>query len=439
MPQDETPTPGIPRRITVSDDNTLQTQRFNLRRHATLQICLLIISATLIAGIAVTALYQQNWIIAAATVPTTAIIIITARLILRTNQRQDAVERWARQLSSGNYDHTITLPGDDPLSRICIALETLRIGSITATQHELEKLLAEQRQPKTGELEPVAKQPSTTQQQATTQQKLANLGEMASGVAHELRNPLSFVQNFAEDALANTISLQSIITTDLKGDPNHLETVFSVIEEIRTSLQRTVNNTYRADEVVTKLIGLNRASPDSAFQTTHLPPLITQQVNVAYAAHFAESPHVPIELIYDYHPDTPETNAIPRELAHAVYNIVSNSTAAITQRQDDNTDFHGVIRISTHADAANIFITISDNGVGIEQTDIHKVFTPFYTTKSPNQGTALGLGMSIAFDIAHQHRGHIEIASEPNSYTTVTLTIPRTPTQPTLDMEIIAP
>ena len=431
--------PGIPQHITVPGDNTPQTQRFNLRRYATLQICLLIMSATFIVCIAITAVYQQNRFVAATTVPTTAIIIATALLIFRTNRRQDAVARWARQLSSGNYEHTITLLGSDPLATICVALETLRLSSITAEHQQLDQTLAAQLQPNTGEFEPVAKHPSTTHQQVNTQQKLANLGEMASGVAHELRNPLSFVQNFAEDALANTISLQSIITADLNDDPDHLANISALIGEIRTSLQRTVNNTYRADEVVTKLIGLNRASPDSAFQSTHLPSLITQQANVAYAAHFAESPHAPIEFIYDYHPDTPETNAIPRELAHAVYNIVSNSTAAITQRLDDDADFQGVIRISTHADSANIFITISDNGIGIEQTNIRKVFTPFYTTKSPNQGTALGLGMSIAFDIAHQHRGHIEISSEPNSYTTVTFTIPKTPTQPTLDMEIIAP
>ena len=402
-------------------------------------ILLLLVTTSLLTAIATTAIAHQNWAMAAVATTSAALTSITILLIANIDKRRYHVERWIQQLSEGNYDYTIEPSNNDRLSELCSALETLPLSSIKATQLGLVQSLSNQLQAKNEELELASNNLTTSQQQAVSQQRLANLGELASGVAHELRNPLNFVQNYAEDALANTITLQTIVNLRPDKDSHHLDPITTIIEDIRASLQRTVYNTYRADEVVSKLVALNRTAPTSAFQLTHLPSLITEQAQVAYTAHAAQNPDVVIAFIYDYHPQTPETNTIPNELARAIYNIVANSTAAITRRHINQPDFHGIITISTEIDDANIMIHITDNGVGIDHANLTKVFTPFYTTKEPNQGTSLGLGLSITLDITRQHRGHIEITSEPNSHTTVTMTLPKTATQPALDMDIDSP
>lgn len=227
-----------------------------------------------------------------------------------------------------------------------------------------------------------------TQQELLHKEKLASMGQLAAGVAHELNNPLSTIMLFA-DALHRELS---------PGDP-HQEDVKMILQEAN-----------RAKKIVAGLLNFARQQEILA-QDTNLHALLDQVVeNIRHQPIFAE-----VEIVRRYDPKVHIIQADPSQLQQVFINLLTNAAEAINGP--------GIITITTRAIDEHVEISISDTGCGIPEENMSKLFTPFFTTKPPGKGT--GLGLSIVYGIIKMHRGQISVQSEVGKGTTFTITLPK--------------
>lgn len=397
------------------------------------------ISAAIIAAILISmslfvlSIYRQDPY-GAAMAAATAVASAAAYLAVhRAAKRRSPLDSWIRRMGAGDLEYTIAPSGADDITILCSDLEQLRLSSIKAIQLDLVQSLSDQLQESNGELRDALAELTHTRDQAIAKEKLAGLGQIATGVAHEIGNPLNTVHNFTEGAVANLLVLQEK-TAHLPGDADDPDSIAALIADIRDSLQRVAGATARATDILNRITALNSTATDADFQFTHLPSLINDQAEVAYLTHLRRNPEIPVTFFHDYR--VTEAPVIPQQAARAAHNIITNALSAITERCLSDRDHNGAITLSTHHQDGQTVIDITDNGIGMTEETAANALNPFFSTRPSSQASALGLGLSIAHDIARQHRGSIAISSQPNSQTTVSITIPYTATQPTLGMTL---
>ncbi len=226
-----------------------------------------------------------------------------------------------------------------------------------------------------------------TQQELLHKEKLASMGQLAAGVAHELNNPLGTILLFAE-----------AVQRELSSDDPHREDLKMIIQE-----------TARAKKIVADLLNFARQQEVLA-QDTDLHALLEQVIeNLRHQPMFAQ-----VEIVRDYGSDVPIIQADPAQLQQVFINLLNNAAEAI--------EGPGTITISTRSLNGQVGICIADTGCGIPEENLGKIFTPFFTTKPPGKGT--GLGLSIVYGIVKMHRGQIGVQSEVGKGTTFTITLP---------------
>lgn len=254
-------------------------------------------------------------------------------------------------------------------------------------------------------------------------EKLASLGQLTAGIAHEIKNPLNFVSNFAALSVELTDELNDALAPvelldDIRGELDELCGL------LKDNLQKIVQHGKRADSIVKNML-LHSRGGGGEHRLVNVNALVEESLNLAYHGARAEKPQFNVILKQEFDPDAGVADVFPQEITRVLLNLMSNGFYAVAERSGDNSvDFEAELSASTRDRGEHVEIRIRDNGVGIPPEVKEKIFNPFFTTKPPGEGTGLGLSMSHDI-IVKQHGGRIDVETEPGAFTEFIILLPR--------------
>jgi histidine kinase len=283
------------------------------------------------------------------------------------------------------------------------------------------KALAE----KNEELAKTLEQLKATQDQLIVSEKLASLGALTAGIAHEIKNPLNFVNNFAQ----LIIEMVQEITTQFNSQKDRLDT--GVVEEIEfllgdltTTADKINQHGQRADRIVQGMLAHSREDPGNRQQIA-LNTLVEEYVNLAYHGIRAKDSSFNVTIKRDYDEHIGEITVVGQDLGRVFLNIMNNACYAVDKKKKEQNDtYTPIVQVQTQDRGDFVVITFRDNGIGIAQEIQDKIFQPFFTTKPTGEGT--GLGLSISYDIVvHGHQGELVVESTEGEYSEFTVILPK--------------
>ena len=258
----------------------------------------------------------------------------------------------------------------------------------------------------------------SAQDQLILSEKMASLGQMTAGIAHEIKNPLNFVNNFSSLSVDLLQELEESTDEEDKKD---------IIESLKGNLTKIAHHGKRADSIVATMLQHSRGTAGSKVPTD-INQLCAEYTDLAFHGMRATSRDFNCAIVKDFADGIPLVQAIPQELSRVILNLLNNGFYAAAERERKskescNMEYKPEIRITTARKDGNVIIKIRDNGSGIPKAIKDKIFEPFFTTKPTGQGT--GLGLSLSYDImTKEHQGMMSVDSEENKFTEFTLTLP---------------
>ena len=353
-------------------------------------------------------------------------ILIAWLLVGRTLiKRVEMLAEWMRRMAGGDLETTVEVGGNDEVAEMAAALEIFRRHALEVQRLNLVERLAEDLQGKNDELERALIDLRQAQDQIVAQQKLASLGELTAGVAHEIRNPLNFVKNFSEASAELLDELREVLEEggDSLSEENQ-KLIQEISDDLNDNMERIRNHGERANRIVHDMLQMSRGAGD--FQPTDINTLLDEHARLAYHSARATDPNFQLDLLQDLDPEMGEMDVVPQDLGRVFLNMVSNACYATNERRQaagiSNESYHPTLNLSTKRGEENVEIRIRDNGTGMPQDVIEKIFNPFFTTKPTDQGT--GLGLAISNDIVRQHGGNIQVTSAPGEFTEMLVELP---------------
>ena len=353
---------------------------------------------------------------------TLIIWLFIGRVLLR---RLSMLSEWMRRMAGGDLEARIEMSGKDEVADMAAALEVFRRNALEALRlNEVEKL-ANELQDKNGQLESVLTELRKAQDQIVMREKLAALGELTAGVAHEIRNPLNFVNNFSEASGELIEELREILEEEdviLPDEQRGL--VKEITDDLTSNVVRIRSHGERANRIVHDMLRMGRDSGD--WQESDINGLLDQHARLAYHSARATNQEFQVDLQWDLNPEVGKLEVVPQQLARVFLNIVSNACYATDQRRRaslaEGVSFEPTLWLSTLRKEDGVEIRIRDNGTGMPPEVVEKIFNPFFTTKPTDQGT--GLGLAISNDIVRRHGGAIRVETEPGEGTTMIVELP---------------
>ena len=328
-------------------------------------------------------------------------ILVNMWLSLRTIVIGD----WIIRLGQGDLDYRLSLYGNDQFAWMSKALDRIRERSIREVRLPLAIQLADDLEARNHELEQALQELQRSQDQIVAQQKSVELGELATGVAHEIRNPLNFIKNFAEVTIALVSEREEIRT--VKSDRR-------TTEEAKQNLERIIQGSHRADLTIERVLSLARTKDKP--ESCDFNEIVMHHARLAVHAG-SQTTQLAIELETDFGPDIGTPAVIQQGIARVIVNLVSNACDAIEERtHESEEDYRPKITIRTRREGDRIRIEIIDNGTGMAPQVRTQATKPFFTTKSPERGVGLGLGQCE--DIVREHEGEMRIESSTERKTT---------------------
>jgi GAF domain-containing protein len=263
----------------------------------------------------------------------------------------------------------------------------------------------------------------TAQDRLVQTEKLASLGQLTAGIAHEIKNPLNFVNNFAALSAELTDELNEVLASAALAQKIRDE-VDELTGLLKDNLQKVVQHGKRADSIVKNML-LHSREGSGEHRPTDVNALVAESLNLAYHGARAEKPQFNVTLKRELDPAAGMVEAFPQEITRVLLNLISNGFYAVARRGSDNgTAFEPVLSASTRDRGEHVEIRIRDNGSGIPPEVKEKMFNPFFTTKPAGEGTGLGLSMSHDI-IVKQHGGTIDVETRPGEFTEFTIRLPR--------------
>ena len=335
---------------------------------------------------------------------------------------------WMLRMAGGDLESRVEMKGRDELSEMAAALEVFRRNSLEAQRLNLVEQLAEELQGKNEQLESVLAELERAQDQIVMREKLAALGELTAGVAHEIRNPLNFVKNFSEASEELLSELEEVIA-DVADDigEEDKDYIQEISNDLIGNLERIRTHGDRANRIVNDMLMMGRDTGEQ--RPTDINALLEEHARLAYHSARALDSNFQLDLQHDMDPNMGEINVVPRDLGRVFLNMVGNACDATDEKRRqigsksmDTDSYMPTLWISTHKGEENVEIRIRDNGSGMPPEVIDKIFNPFFTTKPTDKGT--GLGLAISNDIVRQHGGSISVESKPDEYTEMHIELP---------------
>jgi two-component system, NtrC family, sensor kinase len=311
-------------------------------------------------------------------------------------------------------------PGEFPQSTIGL-LQTFADQSVVAIQNAR---LFENVETRTRELAKSLEDLRTAQDRLIQTEKLASLGQLTAGIAHEIKNPLNFVNNFS------TVSVELIDELREALGGAHLDSklraeISEIADTLQSNLDKVVQHGKRADAIVKNML-LHSRQGSGEHRPVDINALVDESLNLAYHGARAEKQGFNITLERSFDPTAGEVDLFPQEITRVLLNLISNGFYAATKRkvEADGADYEPMLAAATKNLGDKVEIRIRDNGTGIPPEVREKLFNPFFTTKPAGEGT--GLGLSISHDIVvKQHAGSIEVDTQPGAFTEFRVVLPR--------------
>jgi signal transduction histidine kinase len=264
-----------------------------------------------------------------------------------------------------------------------------------------------------------------TQDRLVQTQKLASLGQLTAGIAHEIKNPLNFVNNFSGVSSELIDELQDTLEASPLDDKARADMV-DLADTLRSNLDKIVQHGRRADAIVKNML-LHSREGSGEHRPVDINALVEEGLNLAYHGARAEKQGFNINLEKSLDPAAGQADVFPQDITRVVLNLISNGFYAATRRkaEADSDGYEPTLMAATRSLGDRVEIKVRDNGMGIPPELREKIFHPFFTTKPAGEGT--GLGLSISHDIiVKQHGGTIEVQSEIGKYTEFRIILPRT-------------
>ncbi|MCX6282431.1 MAG: ATP-binding protein [Bacteroidetes bacterium] len=264
------------------------------------------------------------------------------------------------------------------------------------------------------------------QAQLVQSEKMASLGQLTAGIAHEIKNPLNFINNFSElsvelvqEILAETDKLTSSLGEKEAGY------IKGILQDIEGNVKKIHDHGKRADSIIRGML-LHSRGKSGERMPTDINALLAEYVNLGYHGMRATDSSFNIKIEDDYDQELKQINVIPQDISRVFLNMINNAFYSTHQKKKELKDaYFPILKVSTKDLGDTVEIRIWDNGKGMPQAVLEKIFNPFYTTKPAGSGT--GLGLSISFDIiVQEHQGQIKVDSKEGEYAEFVITIPKT-------------
>jgi len=247
-----------------------------------------------------------------------------------------------------------------------------------------------------------------TQSQLVHAEKMASLGELTAGIAHEIQNPLNFVNNFSE--VSNEL-LDEMKEELVKGN---YEDAIALAEDVKLNLEKINHHGKRADGIVKGMLQHSRTSSGQK-EPTDINVLADEYLRLSYHGLRAKDKSFNASLKTDFDNSIGKINIIPQDFGRVILNLINNAFYAVTEKKKANPDgYEPVVSISTKKMGSKIEIRVCDNGNGIPKRVIDKIFQPFFTTKPTGEGT--GLGLSLSYDIVKAHGGEFKVETKEGEF-----------------------
>ncbi len=249
------------------------------------------------------------------------------------------------------------------------------------------------------------------QSQLIQSEKMASLGELTAGIAHEIQNPLNFVNNFSD------VSTELVDEMNEEIDKGNLEDAKQIAQDLKSNLEKINHHGKRAGEIVKGMLQHSRSSSGQK-ELTDINALADEYLRLAYHGLRAKDKTFNAAMKTDYDDSIGLIKIIPQDIGRVILNLITNAFYTVTERkklQPEN--YEPVVAVSTKAvktplGGLGVEIRVRDNGSGIPQTVVDKIFQPFFTTKPTGQGT--GLGLSLSYDIVKAHGGELKVETKEN-------------------------
>lgn len=385
--------------------------------------------------------------------------LFVGRVLLR---RLELIAGWMRSMAAGDLDTRVEIGGRDEVAEMAAALEIFRHNAQEAIRLNLVEELAQELEGKNAELEGINARLDSqnheldnknaeleninaqldsqnhqleeamtnltaAQDRIVAQEKLASLGQLTAGVAHEIRNPLNFVKNFSE---SSEELLEEMRETFEENEDGHLDDeqkglIQDIFADLAENMERIQMHGERANRIVQDMLLMGRESV--THQLSNVNNLLDEHARLAYHSARAQDSNFQLDLQYDFEEmDDIEVN--PRDVGRVFLNMVSNACYATDEKRRQlmesggGNDYMPTLVLTTRKQDEHVEVRIRDNGNGMPPEVVEQIFNPFFTTKPTGQGT--GLGLSICSDIVREHGGTIDVVSEPGEFTEMVIELP---------------
>jgi two-component system, NtrC family, sensor kinase len=364
---------------------------------------------------------------------------LEAKMVHIPDVVEDPEYEWPTSQKVGGYRTMLGIPLLRDASVVgVIALMRTSVKAFTASQIALVTLFADQAviaidnvslfdnlEARTRELAQSLQDLRTAQDRLVQSEKLASLGQLTAGIAHEIKNPLNFVNNFSGVSVELIEELQQALQR-VQADEETRAEISELTSMLRGNLDKIVQHGTRADSIVKNML-LHSREGSGEHRPADINAIVEESMNLAYHGARAEKQGFNITLEKDLDPAAGEVDVFPQEITRVLLNLISNGFYAATKRKTDGNGggaYEPILLAATKNLGDRVEIRIRDNGTGIPPEVKDKMFNPFFTTKPAGEGT--GLGLSLSHDIVvKQHAGSIEVDTKAGEYTEFRITLPR--------------
>jgi signal transduction histidine kinase len=255
-----------------------------------------------------------------------------------------------------------------------------------------------------------------TQSQLIQSEKMASLGELTAGIAHEIQNPLNFVNNFSE--------INSELIDEMKNELNqgNVEDAIAIANDISENEKKINHHGKRADAIVKGMLQHSRSS-NGQKEPTNINTLSDEYLRLAYHGLRAKDKSFNADMQTDFDESIPKINVVAQDVGRVILNLITNAFYAVKAAKPVKGEgYEPTVWVSTKKENGKIYVTVKDNGTGIPDSVKDKIFHPFFTTKPTGEGT--GLGLSLSYDIIKAHHGEIKVESQEGQGTEFIVELP---------------